>query len=69
MVRFDKHSFTIEVITGVDPIGSYQALQNDIVRVFGLMTQEIMPEEGLYHLANLLMNMQPPWEQANKMIE
>lgn len=69
MVRFDDKSFTIEIYTGNNPIEDFQTLQTEIAYVFSILTSETMPDQGLYHLANLLMNMQPSWEVAKKMTE
>lgn len=69
MVRFDDNSFTIEIYTGGNPVENFQILQSEIAYVFSILTSETMPDQGLYHLANLLMNMQPSWEVAKKMTE
>ncbi len=69
MVRFGDKSFTIEIYTGCNPVEDFQALQTEIAYVFSVLTSETMPDQGLYYLANLLMNMQPDWEIAKKMIE
>lgn len=67
MVRFDKDSFTITVKTGGCPVENYLALQSDIAYVFSILTSANMPDEGLYHLADLLQNMQPDFETARRM--
>lgn len=67
MVRFEDKSYTIEIETGGNPIEDYQALQTEIAYVFSMMDKERMPDQGLYHLADLLMQLQPEWEVAKKM--
>ncbi|MBQ7899971.1 MAG: hypothetical protein IJ307_08995 [Bacteroidales bacterium] len=67
MVRFDKDGFTISVKTGGCPVENYLALQSEIAYVFSIMTSANIPDEGLYHLADLLHNMQPDFETARKM--
>ncbi len=69
MVRFENDKYTIEIQTGTNPIESYLALQTEIAYVFSIIDQDTMPADGLFHLADLLMNMQPGWEVAKKMVE
>ena len=67
MVRFDKDGFTISVKTGGCPVENYLELQSEITYVFSIMTSANMPDEGLYHLADLLHNMLPDFDTARKM--
>ena len=67
MVRFDDKSYTIEVVTGGNPVENYQALQSEIAYVFSVMYKDRMPEQGLFYLSDLLMQLQPEWEVAKKM--
>lgn len=69
MVVFDKDRYTIEVITGTDPVEDWQELHREISYIFTLITPENIPTSGLYHLANLIKELQPKWEVAKKMSE
>ena len=69
MVRFENDGFTISVKTGGCPVENYLALQSEIAYVFSIMTSANMPDEGLYHLADLLHNMLPDFETAKRMAE
>lgn len=60
MVRFEKDRYVIEVFTGkADPIEEYIELHDEIATVFGMMSQDTMPGQGLYHLANLMRELVP----------
>lgn len=67
MVCFEDKSYTIEIETGGNPIENYQALQTEIAYVFSVIGKDQMPEQGLFYLADLLMQLQPEWEVAKKM--
>lgn len=67
MVRFEDKSYTIEIETGGNPIENYQELQTEIAYVFSVIGKDQMPEQGLFYLADLLMQLQPEWEVAKKM--
>lgn len=60
MVRFEKDRYVIEVFTGMaDPIEEYIELHDEIATVFGMMNQDTMPGQGLYHLADLMRELVP----------
>lgn len=60
MVRFEKDRYVIEVFTGLaNPIEEYIELHDEIATVFGLMNQDNIPGQGLYHLADLMRELVP----------
>ncbi len=67
MVRFEKDRFIIEVFTGlVDPIEEYIELHDEISTVFGMMNQDNIPGQGLYHLADLMRELVPDMKILKK---
>lgn len=69
MVRFEKDRFIIDVYTGYNPVEDWMVLQNEIAHIFGILTQENIPQDGLFQLSHLLSSMQPDWETAKKMTQ
>jgi hypothetical protein len=67
MVRFNKDGYIIEIHTGYCPVENWQGLQSEIAHVFGIINQNNMPNDGFIYLAQLLGELQPPWEVARKM--
>lgn len=68
MVRFEKDRYIIEVKTVGLPIEDWQELNNELAYVFTLLTQENMPTDGVYQLANLLRELQPDTSVAERMV-
>lgn len=67
MVRFEKDRFVIEVFTGMaDPVEEYIELHDEIATVFGLMNQDNIPGQGLYHLADLMRELVPDMKALRK---
>lgn len=67
MVRFEKDRFVIEVFTGMaDPVEEYIELHDEIATVFGLMNQDNIPGQGLYHLADLMRELVPDMTALRK---
>ena len=69
MVEFGQDRYTIEVITGANPVEDWQELHRELSYIFTLLTPDNMPRTGLYHLANLIKELQPDWSIAKKMNE
>jgi hypothetical protein len=68
MVQFNKDGYTIEMHTGYCPVEYWQGLHSEIAHVFSIIDQNNMPNGGFIYLAQLLDELQPPWEVARKML-
>lgn len=68
MVTFNKDSFTVNIYTGNNPVEDWLELQRELSYVFTQLRQEIMPVDGLWHLASLIEALLPDEEVARRMV-